>query len=178
MGIHSEQNQTQISSPKISVVMTEIVTKRKEISVFLKNCACGLGSVGAFPPYPCWFPTSPPWPPPRANLLKAPAVLKWLRLTGQVDDHPALLIGLGHAGLGSIYLSRHLLHLPKEQVGQTLKHDWLWSSADEPRAFVVPREKKIGSCLFDFQSLTPFFCLDLKPFARSWVGAGRLLVQM
>lgn len=86
----------------------------------------------------------------RANLLKAPAVLKRLRLTGQVDDHPALFVGLGHTGLGSIQLSGHLLHLPKEQVGQTLKHDCAWSSADEPRAFVVQREIKTVAAFLIF----------------------------
>lgn len=53
----------------------------------------------------------------------ASLVLPELRLTRQVDNHPSLLICLSHAGVGSLQLRRHLFHLPKQQVAQTLEHD-------------------------------------------------------
>lgn len=136
----------------------------------------GFGSMGAFAQCPCWFPTSPPaMTPTKSQPSEGTTLLKRVRLTGQVDDHPALFIGLGHAGLGSIQLSSHLLHLPKEQVGQTLKHDCVWSGTDEPRAFVVPREIKAVAAFLIFNhsffSRTEALCWIL-------VGTGRLLVQI
>lgn len=105
----------------------------------------------------------------KSQPAEATAVLNRLGLTGQVDDHPALFVSLSHAGLGSLELSSHLLHLPKEQAGQTLKHGCVLSSTDEPGAFVVPREIKAVAAFLNFNHFLLLFFLELKPFAGSWM---------
>lgn len=71
-------------------------------------------------------------------------------LTRQVDEHPSLLVGLRHTGVGSLQLSCHLFYLPKQQVAQTLKHDCLYRQVLKTQVFFVVHKKKIFSCLWIF----------------------------
>lgn len=50
-------------------------------------------------------------------------VARLLALTRQVDQHPALLVGLRHTGVLSLDLRGDLLHLPEEQTAEALEHD-------------------------------------------------------
>lgn len=67
----------------------------------------------------------------------------------QVDEHPSLLVGLRHTGVGSLQLSCHLFYLPKQKVAQTLKHDCLCCQV-LMMLFVVHKEKAVAAFFFFF----------------------------
>lgn len=66
-------------------------------------------------------------------------------LTGDADQKPSLIVHLGHTGLGSIELSRDVLHRAEQKVAKSLEHGRFGGQRAD--CVGILRESCLGICL-------------------------------